>query len=395
MIDSARRLEIQARRKEKKGDLYGALINYQAAVAEYSKRFKESLDFDAKKKALNLKKRALKIEAIYYVEDDKPSAFPKNQRKSKARRNLDYEKNFRKPEIPKTTFRDIGGMNYFKEQIYNMIITPLRDQTYSQKRQALGLSSGGSILLHGPQGCGKTFSVEAAAGEARAYFIHRSLAEILDPYVGNTEKNIKAIFEEAKEYSPCIVLLDEIDAIAGRRTKTRSHYAQSQTNQLLTSLSDFDEYIKENNHAAIVIGATNYIWKIDPAVRRRFNRTLFVPQPDIKAIEEIYKVKLKKSKISSNVNLKLLAQASNNFGIYTGKDIENICNIAAELALARNKDNDINSLDPINNRDLEYALYHPNTSVFLDWIKEAKDHIKKNGEGGLGQDLVNLVYEYK
>ena len=180
---------------------------------------------------------------------------------------------------PDMTFDDVAGMEHVKEEIREAIVYPMMDPDLAREYGKLG---GGGILLYGPPGCGKTFIVKAAAGESKASFINAKLSDLLDMYVGNTEKNIHKVFELARKNAPCIVFFDEVDAIGGRRDQQEGQqYMRMAINQLLYEMDG----IETNNENVLVIAATNAPWDVDPALRRsgRFSKAIFIPEPDLKS----------------------------------------------------------------------------------------------------------------
>ncbi|MCD6279358.1 tetratricopeptide repeat protein [Candidatus Micrarchaeota archaeon] len=192
---------------------------------------------------------------------------------------------------PKINFSDIAGMEKLKEQIRDAIVYPLMKPDLARKYGTLG---GGGILLYGPPGCGKTYIMKAAAGEGKLNFINVKLSDVLDQYVGGTEKNIHKIFEMARKNTPCIMFVDEIDALGGRRDKMgeSAQYLKAAVNQLLYEMDG----IEANNQNVLVVGATNAPWDVDPALRRagRFSKTIYVPAPKLKSRVAILKIHSRK-----------------------------------------------------------------------------------------------------
>lgn len=191
----------------------------------------------------------------------------------------------------KINFKDLAGMEKLKNELMNSIVKPLQ---YAQLTKEYGLMGGGGILMYGPPGCGKTYFVKAAAGEAKVAFINVKLSDILDMYVGNTEKNIHKVFEAARKNAPAILFFDEVDAIGARRDSGGGEAGQalrSAINQFLTEMDG----IEANNENVLVIAATNAPWDVDPALRRsgRFSRTIYVPPPDFQTRVKMLKIHAK------------------------------------------------------------------------------------------------------
>src|SRR5258707_3787839 len=148
-------------------------------------------------------------------------------------------------------------------------------------RRLYGKSLRGGLLLYGPPGCGKTFIARAVAGELGARFIAVSFADIIDMFVGQSERNIHELFEIARRNAPCVLFLDEVDAIGQKRSQLRHTPMRSAVNQLLLELDD----VSGNNEGVFLLAATNHPWDVDSALRRprRFDRTLLVLPPDAAA----------------------------------------------------------------------------------------------------------------
>jgi tetratricopeptide (TPR) repeat protein len=178
-------------------------------------------------------------------------------------------------ERPSIKFSDVGGMENIKEEIRLKIIYPLQSPDIYK---AYGKKTGGGVLLYGPPGCGKTLVSRATAGEIKANFISIGLHQILDMYVGNSEKNLHEIFELARKHVPSILFIDEIDAMAANRADLRHSASRTVINQFL---AEMDGGIN-SNEGVLILGATNAPWSIDAAFRRpgRFDRMIFVPTPD-------------------------------------------------------------------------------------------------------------------
>ncbi len=191
---------------------------------------------------------------------------------------------------PSMTFEDVAGMKKMKEEIREAVVYPMRNPDLARKYGKLG---GGGILMYGPPGCGKTYIVKAAAGECGAGFLNAKLSDLLDMYVGNTEKNIHKVFEMARKNSPVILFFDEVDAIGGRRDGGEGQqYMKMAVNQMLYEMDG----VEANNSNVLIIAATNAPWDVDPALRRsgRFSKTIYIPEPDYSSRVAIMKMHSKK-----------------------------------------------------------------------------------------------------
>ena len=229
-------------------------------------------------------------------------------------------------DVERTDLRlaDVGGMKDVKDRLEASFLAPLRNP---KLRAMYNKSLRGGMLLYGPPGCGKTFLARAVAGEMGAKFISVGLSDILDMWIGASEKNIAELFRLARQEAPVVLFLDEIDALGQKRSATRNSSMRGAVNQLLQELDGIDTA----NEGVFVLGATNQLWDVDPALRRpgRFDRTLLVAPPDGPAREAILRHHLK-SKPVAGVDLRRLAKATDGF---SGADLAYVCELAAEAAL--------------------------------------------------------------
>ncbi|MBI4667291.1 MAG: ATP-dependent metallopeptidase FtsH/Yme1/Tma family protein [Nitrospinae bacterium] len=237
--------------------------------------------------------------------------------KSKARMITDSSK--------KATFKDVAGIEEAKEDLQE-IIDFLKDP---RKFQKLGGKIPKGVLLMGPPGTGKTLLARAIAGEANVPFFSISGSDFVEMFVGVGASRVRDLFEQAKKSAPCIIFVDEIDAVGRHRGAGLGggHDEREQTlNQLLVEMDGF-----EGNEGAIVIAATNRPDVLDPALLRpgRFDRQVVVPRPDVGGREAILKVHVSKIPMDNDVDVKVLARGTPGF---TGADLQNLCNEAALLA---------------------------------------------------------------
>ena len=222
------------------------------------------------------------------------------------------------------TLADVGGMKHVKDRLEAAFLAPLRNPGL---RQLYGKRLGGGMLLYGPPGCGKTFLARAVAGEMGARFLSVGLNDVLDMYVGSSERNLHELFEVARAEAPVVLFLDEIDALGQRRSINRSSGLRGQVNQLLTELDGVDS----GNDGVFVLAATNQPWDVDPALRRpgRFDRMLLVLPPDREAREAVFRYHLRHRPVAG-IDLGRLAKSTDG---YSGADIAHICETASERAL--------------------------------------------------------------
>jgi cell division protease FtsH len=231
---------------------------------------------------------------------------------------------------PTVTFEDVAGIEESKEELQE-VVEFLREP---QKFVALGAHIPKGVLLVGPPGTGKTLLAKAVSGEAGVPFFSISGSEFVEMFVGVGASRVRDLFEQAKRHSPCIVFVDEIDAVGRQRGAGLggSHDEREQTlNQLLVEMDGFD-----TDTNIIIMAATNRPDILDPALLRpgRFDRRVVLDRPDVKGREAILKVHVKGKPLAPEIDLRLLARATPGF---VGADIENLVNEAAILAARRNK----------------------------------------------------------
>src|SRR3984957_1090668 len=270
---------------------------------------------------------------------------------------------------------DVAGMTEVKERLEAAFLAPMRNP---ELRRLYGKSLRGGLLLYGPPGCGKTFIARAVAGELGAKFIAVSFANIIDMFVGQSERNIHELFEIARRNAPCVLFLDEVDAIGQKRSQLRHTPMRSAVNQLLLELDD----ISGNNEGVFLLAATNHPWDVDSALRRpgRFDRTLLVLPPDGAAREGVFRYHLKDRPVAG-IDLAKLAKRTDG---YSGADIAHICETAAERALM----DSVRRGEPrmIGLSDLEAAIGEVKPSLGA-WFDTARNVALFANEGGTYDDL--------
>uniref|UniRef100_A0A7C4S1I0 ATP-dependent zinc metalloprotease FtsH n=1 Tax=candidate division WOR-3 bacterium TaxID=2052148 RepID=A0A7C4S1I0_UNCW3 len=232
---------------------------------------------------------------------------------------------------PKVTFEDVAGVDEAKEELKEVI----EFLKAPAKFQKLGGRIPKGVLLVGPPGTGKTLLAKAVAGEAGVPFLSISGSEFVEMFVGVGAARVRDLFEQAKKNAPCIVFIDEIDAVGRQRGAGigGGHDEREQTlNQLLAEMDGFD-----TTEGIIIIAATNRPDILDPALLRpgRFDRKIVVDRPDVKGREEILKVHTRKVPLDKDVDLKILARSTPGF---SGADLANMVNEAALLAARRGRD---------------------------------------------------------
>lgn len=280
---------------------------------------------------------------------------------------------------PNINFSDVGGMDAVKKEIELKIIKPL---LHPKLYKAYGKKIGGGILLYGPPGCGKTFIAKATAGQINAKFISVSLQDILDMWIGNSEKNLHEIFELARNNTPCVLFIDEIDALGASRSDMKQSSGRHLINQFLQELDGIDS----TNEGVLIIGATNTPWNLDSAFRRpgRFDRIVFVSPPDVATRESILRLKLN-NKPTGEIDLRTIAKKSEKF---SGADIDAIIDIAIEQKIEASFSDGIPK--PIETNDLINALkkHKPSTQ---EWFSIAKNYAMFANNSGLYDDILTYM----
>ncbi|MEU7584262.1 ATP-binding protein [Streptomyces sp. NPDC041068] len=275
---------------------------------------------------------------------------------------------------------DVGGMQDVKDRLEAAFLAPLRNP---ELRKLYGKSLRGGLLLYGPPGCGKTFIARAVAGELGAGFLSVSVNDVLDMWIGNSERNMHEVFETARRQAPCVVFLDELDALGGKRSRTQSSGMRNTVNQLLTELDGVDAAA---NEGVFVLAATNVPWDVDLALRRpgRFDRTLLVLPPDAPAREAILRYHLRERPIE-NIDLGKLAKATEGL---SGADLAHVCEVAAESALLDSART--GTVRMIGMKDLLGAVKQTVPSAD-PWFASARNVAMYANEGGTYDDLVTYL----
>ncbi|WP_026592494.1 ATP-binding protein [Bacillus sp. UNC437CL72CviS29] len=289
-----------------------------------------------------------------------------------------------KREQEQITFEDVGGLHDVKKAIQMKIIKPFTSPGLFERFKK---KVGGGILLYGPPGCGKTYIAKATAGECRAHFATMSITDILDPYVGVSEQNVREIFRYARSKKPCILFLDEMDALGFNRSKASGNPTlRTVIDQLLTEIEGIDT----NTDKLLLIGATNMPWDIDPAFKRpgRFDKMIFVSPPDLEARRSIFQIKLAGKPIST-IDYDMLAKETE---LYSGADIENVVELAVENVLGEIMTTGVERA--VTMKDITDAIAATKPST-LEWFRTIKNYIKYANESGAYDDVQAYLKRYK
>ncbi|KXK63162.1 AAA family ATPase [Micromonospora rosaria] len=271
---------------------------------------------------------------------------------------------------------DVGGMAAVKERLELAFLGPLRNP---ELRRVYGKSLRGGLMLYGPPGCGKTFLARAVAGEMGAKFLSLSIVDVLDMWIGNSERNLHELFQAARRNAPCVLFLDEVDALGHKRSQVGSSAMRTLGNQLLAELDGMEG----SNDGVFVLAATNTPWDVDPALRRpgRLDRVVLVLPPDPEARGAILEYHLRDRPIAG-IDLRRVVAATEDF---SGADLAHLCETAAEFAMADSVRR--GEVRMIEQRDLERALKEVRPST-RPWLATARNVAMFANEGGVYDDLV-------
>ena len=279
-------------------------------------------------------------------------------------------------ERPALKFADVGGMDGIKEEIRMKIILPLRQPALFK---AYGKKAGGGILLYGPPGCGKTFLARATAGEVEAGFLAVGINDVLDMWIGQSERNLHAIFEQARAHRPCVLFFDEVDALGANRTDMLKSGGRQIINQFLSELDG----VQTDNEGLLILAATNAPWHLDPAFRRpgRFDRILFVPPPDAPARAAVLRLQLKGRPVDA-MDFDVLAKKSEGF---SGADLKAVVDAAVEDKLRAAMKS--GAIQPLGTADVAEAMKRHRPTV-RDWFETARNYALYANQSGLYDDIL-------
>jgi AAA+ superfamily predicted ATPase len=277
----------------------------------------------------------------------------------------------------KVMFADIGGLDDVKQRLNRAFLLPLQKPELFAK---FGKSMRGGLLLYGPPGCGKTFIARALAGEIGARFFSIAISDVLDMYIGESERKLHELFENARSHAPAVLFFDELDALGQKRINMARSAGKNFVNQLLSELDG----VESRNKDLYVLGATNHPWDIDTALRRpgRFDRLVFVPAPDVAARAHIVQLKLEGRPVSGDIDAAGLAQKLEGF---SGADIQALVDGATERAFERTVDTGVEQ--PVSQALLFEALRDMKPST-RPWLETARNYAVYANEGGSYDDLL-------
>ena len=312
----------------------------------------------------------------FELHDDPPEEGSDDERERLPAGDLPFDPTVEEPERPTIAFADVGGMERVKEEVRMKIILPLQQP---ELFQAYGKKIGGGILMYGPPGCGKTFLARATAGEVKAGFLAVGISDVLDMWIGQSEKNLHVLFEQARAHRPCVLFFDEVDALGANRTDMLKSGGRQIINQFLSELDG----VSSSNEGVLILAATNAPWHLDPAFRRpgRFDRILFVPPPDQAARAAILRLQLK-GKPVGEIDFDGLAKKTEGF---SGADLKAIIDVAVEEKLREAMR--AGALQPLTGRDLLEAIKRHKPTV-RDWFQTARNHALYANQSGLYDEIL-------
>lgn len=276
-------------------------------------------------------------------------------------------------------FVHVGGLAKLKDEIRKKIVLPMqRPDLY----KAYGKKTGGGILMYGPPGCGKTFLAKATAGEVDAKFLAVGIHDVLDMWIGKSERNLHGVFDLARQNKPCVLFFDEVDALGASRGDMKHSAGRQTINQFLAELDGVDN----DNDGLLVLAATNAPWHMDSAFRRpgRFDRVIFVPPPDEEARADILQLLLA-GKPQENVDTAAIAKKTDR---YSGADLKAVVDRAIEAKLDDAMASGVP--EPLRTKDLLAAAkaQKPTTN---EWFATAKNYVLYANDAGLYDDLKSYL----
>ncbi|MEN0064383.1 MAG: tetratricopeptide repeat protein [Myxococcota bacterium] len=262
------------------------------------------------------------------------------------------------------SFNDVGGLAKVKKLLHRRIILPFTRPGLLERYRK---RAGGGVLLYGPPGCGKTLLARATAGECRLPFFVVRIDQILSAFIGQSEQNLHAAFEQARASAPCVLFLDEIDALGFARSRMQSEHTRGLVDQLLQELDS----ISADNENLLVLAATNAPWDLDDALLRpgRFDRTVFVPPPDEAARAEILKIHLADRPVQG-LSLDAIAQRTERF---SGADLEALVERAYDEVIEEALASDTEP--PATMEHFETALEDQRASTG-PWLERARNYVE-------------------
>ena len=274
-------------------------------------------------------------------------------------------------------------MEEVKHRLRISFLAPLQNPELVKQ---YGKSLGGGLILYGPPGCGKTFIARALAGELGAKFISVGLSDILDMYVGESERKLHEIFESARRNNPAVLFIDELDALGQKRSNLKNSGMRTLVNQLLNEMDS----VNNNNENLFILGATNHPWEIDEALKRpgRFDRMVAVFPPDQPARESILSYHLKNAP-TETVNIHSIAEQT---AMFSGADLAHLCQSAIDQVFERSLSTQ--KTERIDDKDFAIPLKEVRPST-LSWFDSAKNYAMFSNKSGQYDDIIKFIKDNK
>jgi AAA+ superfamily predicted ATPase len=283
-------------------------------------------------------------------------------------------------EEPRVRLSDVGGMHAIKRWLATAFLSSLRDP---EMRRLFGRSLRGGLLEYGPPGCGKTFLARALAGELEAGFLRIDLAHVVDMWLGYSRRSVHEIFEAARASAPCLLYLDQLDAIGPRRAGRRHSIGRGVVDQLVAELYS----ASEEHEGVFVVAATEHPWDVDALLRQpgRLDHRLLVLPPDLEAREAIIRAALRGRPLAADLDVAGLAARTDKF---SAADLAQLCESAAAAALEASLVS--NRSRPIAMDDFARGLHEIRPST-PSWFDLARDYARFAAEPGSYDDLVTYL----
>jgi transitional endoplasmic reticulum ATPase len=284
------------------------------------------------------------------------------------------------PAADKVTFKDVGGLSAVKQTIHRKIILPFQKPSLFQRFKK---RAGGGILFYGPPGCGKTLLARATAGEVNAAFYSVSIADVLDMYIGESERKLHAIFEKARKDAPAVLFFDEIEALGGKRQYSREGTSAKLVSQFLAEMDGF----AQNNQGVLVLGATNVPWAVDAAFRRpgRFDRVVFIPPPDQEARASILQLLLAERPTASDIDVRTLAERTSGF---SGADLRELVETGVDEAIEESLG--AGQPVPLKMAHLKAALKERHATT-VEWLTTARNYARYSNDSGQYDEVLQFL----